>query len=392
MSVRVAVVISHPIQHFCPQYASWSRLPGIDLKVFFAARIGMESYYDPDFGQEVQWKGLALDFEHAFLPGAEDRRSSANIEAEGLDDALSAFRPDLVIAYGYSVPLQRRAIRWAKANNVKLAMISDAELRTPRPAWKLAAKQLIVRQWIAKVDAFLTVGDGNEAYYRAYGARDARFFRAGFPIDTVAMDAALENYEERRELLRTRLGIPEDHLVLTSVGKLIGRKRSEDLIKLANRMAGRGVTVILAGSGPEEATLRKMSDLEGPGGVIFAGFVQPMELIDFYFATDVYMHPAAIDRHPLAVTEATYCGLPAVVSERIGSYGPSDDVQPGVNGFVHRLGDVAEMEACVRKLMDPELLAEMSAASRQMSHAGQARAHQSALLAMIRALDFGASA
>ena len=119
MSVRVAVVISHPIQHFCPQYASWSRLPGIELKVFFAARIGMEAYYDPDFGQEVQWKGLALDFEHEFLPGAAERKSSANIEAEGLDDALSAFRPDLVIAYGYSVPLQRRAIRWAKANDAE---------------------------------------------------------------------------------------------------------------------------------------------------------------------------------------------------------------------------------------------------------------------------------
>ena len=392
MSVRVAVVISHPIQHFCPQYASWSRLPGIELKVFFAARIGMEAYYDPDFGQEVQWKGLALDFEHEFLPGAEERTSSANIEAEGLDDALSAFRPDLVIAYGYSVPLQRRAIRWAKANDAKLAMISDAELRTPRPAWKLAAKQLIVRQWIAKADAFLTVGDGNEAYYRAYGAHDSRFFRSGFPIDAAAMDAALGDYQHRRTGLRDRYGIPGDHIVLTSVGKLIARKRPGDLIELANRMAGRGVTVILAGSGPEEAKLRQMTHLEGTGGVIFAGFVQPAELIDHYFATDVYMHPASIDRHPLAVTEATYCGLPAVVSERIGSYGPSDDVQPGVNGFVHRLGNVAEMEACVRKLMDPELHVEMSAASRQISRAGQARAHKSALLALIRALDFGAPA
>ena len=56
------------------------------------------------------------------------------------------------------------------------------------------------------------------------------------------------------------------------------------------------------------------------------------------------------------------------------------------------LETLAEMEACVRKLMDPELHAEMSAASRKISHAGQARAHGSALLAMIRALDFGARA
>lgn len=392
MSIRVAVVISHPIQHFCPQYESWARLPGVDLKVFFAARIGMEAYFDPDFGQEVQWKGLRLDFEHAFLPGAEKRTTSTMIEAEGLDDALAAFRPDLVIAYGYTVPLQRRAIRWAKTHGAKLAMISDAELRTPRPAWKQAAKQLLVRQWIAKFDAFLTVGDGNEAYYRAYGALDTQFFRSGFPIDTMAIDAALADRERRSAGLRERMGIPGDHLVLMSVGKLIGRKRQEDLIRLSNRMAGTGVTVVLAGSGPDEEKLRPMADRNGPGGVIFAGFVQPGELIDYYLATDVYMHPASVDRHPLAVSEATYCGVPAVVSERIGSYGPSDDVQPGVNGFVHRLGDVGDMEASVRKLMDPALREEMSAASARIARGSQARAHGGAVQAMIRTMDLGARA
>lgn len=390
MSIRVAVVISHPIQHFCPQYASWAQLPGIDLKVFFAARIGMDAYFDPDFGQDVQWKGLRLDFEHEFLPGAEERTTSTMIEAEGLDDALSEYQPDLVIAYGYTVPLQRRAIRWANANGAKLAMISDAELRTPRPAWKQAAKQLLVRQWIAKFDAFLTVGDGNEAYYRAYGARDTQFFRSGFPIDTLAIDAALGARDRLRAGLRNRLGLSDNHLVLMSAGKLIGRKRPEDLIELSNRMVDDGVTVILAGSGPDEANLRPMAEREGPGGVIFAGFVQPEELIAYYLATDVYMHPASVDRHPLAVSEATYCGLPAVVSERIGSYGPSDDVQPGFNGFVHSLGNVAEMEACVRKLMDPALHAEMSAASTRISRASQARAHGGALQAMIRTMDFGA--
>ena len=386
MNVRVAVVISHPIQHFCPQYESWAKLPGVDLKVFFAARIGMESYFDPDFGQDVQWKGLRLNFEHVFLPGAEARKTSAGIDAEGLDAALAGFSPDLVIAYGYSVPLQKRAIRWANANGAKLAMISDAELRTPRPVWKQLAKAIIVRPWIKRFDAFLTVGDGNEAYYRSYGAEDLQFFRSGFPIDTVAFDDALAGRDERRGRIRARLGIPEDHLVLMSVGKLIGRKRPQDLVALANRTADRNVSIILAGSGPDEANLKSMAKVEGPGGVIFAGFVQPMDLLDYYLATDVYMHPAEVDRHPLSVTEATYCGIPAVVSERIGSFGPSDDLQPGVNGFVHALGDLEDMELCVNRLNDRDLRDQMSKASTQIAHANQARAHGGALMAMMRAM------
>ena len=146
----------------------------------------MEAYFDPDFGQDVQWTGLRLNFEHEFLPGAEAQTTSVMIESEGLDDALKAFAPELVIAYGYTVPLQKRAIRWANDNAVKLAMISDAELRTPRPKWKELAKAVLVRPWIRRFDAFLTVGDGNEAYYRAFGAKDVQFFRSGFPIDTKA--------------------------------------------------------------------------------------------------------------------------------------------------------------------------------------------------------------
>ncbi|MEM9060194.1 MAG: glycosyltransferase family 4 protein [Pseudomonadota bacterium] len=386
MSVRVAVVISHPIQHFCPQYASWSKLPGIDLKVFFAARIGMEAYFDPDFGQDVQWKGLDLDFEHAFLPGAEDRTTSTMIEAEGLDGALDAFAPDMVVIYGYTVPLQQRAIRWASARGVKIAMISDAELRTPRPVWKRLAKEVLIRRWIAKIDVFLTVGDGNEAYYRAYGARDRQFFRSGFPIDTAKLDAAFMEKPARRERLRAELGIPQEHLVLMSVGKLIPRKRPADMVDLARRMGGQGVTVILAGSGPEEAALKKRAGSQGPGGVIFAGFVQPVELIDFYMATDVYMHPAEVDRHPLSVTEGTYCGAPAIVSERIGSYGPSDDLQPGVNGFVHDLGDIDAMSAAVTRLKDQDLYRRMSEASVRISRATQVRAHGGALQAAILSL------
>ena len=170
-----------------------------------------------------------------------------------------------------------------------------------------------------------------------------------------------------------------------SVGKLIGRKRPQDLVRLANRMTGQKITVILAGSGPDEASLRAQTQTEGAGGVIFAGFVQPTDLPDFYLATDVYMHPAEVDRHPLSVTEATYCGNPAIVSERVGSFGPSDDLQPGVNGFVHKLGDLAEMEQCVRRLMEGDLRNQMSGASVRIAHAGQARAHGGALQALMRA-------
>lgn len=60
--------MSHPIQHFCPMYASWASIEGIDLKVFFGSNLGAVKYVDPNFGKEIVWSNLYLDeFKHEFL-------------------------------------------------------------------------------------------------------------------------------------------------------------------------------------------------------------------------------------------------------------------------------------------------------------------------------------
>ena len=67
---RIAIVISHPIQHFCPQYVSFSENPNIILKVFFASTLGYKKYKDLNFDQEISWGNLNLDkFDHTFLNG-----------------------------------------------------------------------------------------------------------------------------------------------------------------------------------------------------------------------------------------------------------------------------------------------------------------------------------
>ena len=53
--LRVAVVVSHPIQHFCPRYLSWAKLPNVDLKVFFASDYGLSTYGDAGFDRDVKW-------------------------------------------------------------------------------------------------------------------------------------------------------------------------------------------------------------------------------------------------------------------------------------------------------------------------------------------------
>jgi glycosyltransferase involved in cell wall biosynthesis len=388
---RVAAVISHAVQHFCPQYTSWAKLPNVDLRVFLASDHGLLAYADQGFGRDVKWAGIRFDFPHEFLRDAKGRTVSDSIDAPDLADRLSMFSPDVVVVYGYSQRLQRRAVRWARSAGASVLMASDSELRARR-SWPVRAmKALVVPSLLKDVTLFLTVGDANEAYYRHYGISDDRFVRCFFPIDVNHYDSVVARREGCRNVVRSALGIPAHHKVLLTVGKLLPRKRQADLVRFSNSLQGQrdDVTVVLAGSGPDEASLRTLARREGAGGVVFAGFVQPEPLAEYNCAADIYVHCSDNEPHSLAISEAIYCGLPVVLSDRCGSYGPTDDVQPGLNGLVYRCGDVRDMSRCIMHVLEEEgVRALMCEASTRIGRAHQVLAHGDGLvqaLALVQA-------
>ena len=390
-AIRLAIVVSHPIQHFCPQYSSWSRLAVANVRVFFASKQGLETYRDAGFGASVRWQGLTLDFPHEFLPGADERPVTAKIDAPALEERLAEFEPHCVVVYGYAQPLQRRAARWARGQRAFVLMIADSELRQRRSWPRRALKALVLPALLRRVDRFLTIGDANEAYMRRYGAMDERFIRCPLSIDVASANEALANRSEGRAAVRDRHGIPDDHHVVLTAGKLVAWKRQRDLVAYSNRVRAErdDVTVILAGSGADEPRLRRLAEAEGPGGVVFAGFVQPQTLAHYYSAADAYVHCSEIDPHPLAVSEAVYAGLPVVLSHCCGNYGPSDDVRPGLNGYVYRCGDVDALASALARIFDSRTRrVAMAQASRRIGRANQRLAHGEGLLQALDSLGF----
>ena len=381
--IRLAIVVSHPIQYFCPQYSSWARLGGVDLRVFFASRQGIETYRDEGFAAPVQWEGLALDFPHEFLPGAADRTVTAALDAPAVEQRLAAFRPHALCVYGYAQRLQRRAAAWARRAGVPVLMFTDSELRSERRWTKRLVKALVLPHLLGRVDRFLTIGDANEAYLRRYGVPDARFVRCYYPIDVASFDRVLEARERVRAAVRERHGLPARHAVLLMAGKLAAHKRQRDLVAFSNRIRRLrdDVTVVLAGSGADERALQRLAQTVGPGGVVFAGFVQPRALAAYYSAADVYVHCSEREPYGVAVAEAVYSGLPVVLSDRCGSFGPSDSVRPGLNGYVYPCGDVAALAAAVTRILASRDRREaMARASLCIGRDNQRLAHGGALL------------
>ena len=61
--------MSHPIQHFCPLWQNLARRPGVELRVFYYSRHGVEGSLDQEFGIKVTWDvDLLTGYMHEFLP------------------------------------------------------------------------------------------------------------------------------------------------------------------------------------------------------------------------------------------------------------------------------------------------------------------------------------
>jgi glycosyltransferase involved in cell wall biosynthesis len=387
--VRVAIVVSHPIQHYCPFYEALAADGRLQLKVFFASTAGVRGYFDPEFGRKIQWsQNLTEGYQFEFLPGAAAADPAVAIDNPALNARLKEWNPSVVQVYGFHHGISRRALLWAKRNRRRTLFVSDSELRTRRTWLTRVRKQLSVPLLNRLVDGFLTIGDQNEAYYSHYGVKRSALFRCPYPIDSRLFDEAWEQRAERKRRMRAALGIPTDAIALLTVGKLTTRKRPEDVLRAIPRIVSHlhySVIAVLAGDGPERTKLELLAKVVGHDRVRVAGFMNIDQLVDCYLAADILVHPSEEDPHPLATSEAVFCGLPAVVSDRVGSVGPTDDVRIGENALEYPVGDIDALAVSIRHLVtDTELRTRMSRRSREI---GRQRTLKVSVDGFVRAIN-----
>lgn len=136
-------------------------------------------------------------------------------------------------------------------------------------------------------------------------------------------------------------------------------KRVDWLIRLTAAIPG--LSVLLAGDGPEQPRARLMAaDLGVADRVCFLGFVaDPAEA---FAAADLFVLPSAAEACPLSLLQAMAAGLP-VVATRVG--GVPELVRQGVDGLLTPSDDPAALYAATASLAaDGALRAAMGRSAR----------------------------
>ena len=83
--------------------------------------------------------------------------------------------------------------------------------------------------------------------------------------------------------------------------------------------------------------------------VFFLGFKNQQDLPACYAMSDLLVLPSSVEPWGLVVNEAMCFGLPVIASDRVGA--AADLVNPGVNGFTFRVGDIESLAGLLRSLL-----------------------------------------
>lgn len=115
--------------------------------------------------------------------------------------------------------------------------------------------------------------------------------------------------------LRYAIGVPMDRPVVLAVGALDRRKRHDLVIRsLAPLLAAGECTLVIAGSGPEQAALRRLGSRLGVRDALsLRGFVR--NVVPLYAAADVFVQASMAEGVPQAVVQAVAAGVPVVATE-----------------------------------------------------------------------------
>jgi glycosyltransferase involved in cell wall biosynthesis len=335
---------------------------------------------------------LLEGYEYEFLGNgsAGERAGGPQAARPRLLSRLNEYRPHAIWVHGYGHRDCRRTLRWAGGRAAAL-MFGDSELLRPRSLWRRVAKQLVLRRLFRRCDAFVTIGDNNEAYYAQYGVPPTKMFRGACPIDVRRFqDAVTAADRPSRAQMRARFGLPEQGVVIVFSGKLIPLKRPGDLVQAIAELQRRGVDAyaLFVGDGPLKPELQTQVQADGLDPRIrFTGFVNQREMPLVLECGDVLAVTSDRDAHPLAVTESMAVGHPVVVSDRVGCVGPTDSARPGVNALVYPVGQVAALADALQSLIeDAELRQRMAQASLELVKQQDVPVTVAAVLRALRSL------
>jgi glycosyltransferase involved in cell wall biosynthesis len=295
-------------------------------------------------------------------------------------------KSDCCIVYGHAYVSFWLAIATAKLLGKPLLLGTDAtslESHYGAGGWKSSLKKRVLPFLYNHVaDLVLVPSTAAKRFICSLPVAERRVALTPYVVDNDAI-AAIAGAADRRKI-RAEWQIPESATVAVFCAKFLPRKRPQDVLQAFAQANPPGSYLVMVGAGPEWDNLQKETGRLGiKDRVRFVGLVKYSRLPEVYAASDLLVFPSEHEPYGLPVNDAMVCGIPAVVSDRVGA--GLDLIEDGRTGFVYPCGDVAALAAILRRLLaDPAQLKRMGEAARRRMDAWSPRDNAEATILAAR--------
>ena len=122
---------------------------------------------------------------------------------------------------------------------------------------------------------------------------------------------------DNKKMLRKKFGIPEDGVIILSLGRLSEQKQPQKMIEVFSVIEKelKDVTLAIAGKGELLEKTKEFARQKELMNVTFLGYIDEKDKPDLYACSDYYIMTSNYEGQPLTLLEAMASGLPCIVSD-----------------------------------------------------------------------------
>lgn len=338
--VKVAFVITHPIQYYVPILVELTKRGNIELKVFYTWGEESISKYDPGFNRVVQWDIPLLDgYDFEFLENVASDKGTHHfkgIDNPNIIQRITDFSPDKLVVFGWSYKSHLRILRHFKGK-IAIYFRGDSHLLDSLSFLKNQLRKWYLRWVYSHIDYALAVGTNNKEYYRWAGVKEDSILFAPHAINEKTFLSNIPEAEIEAKEWKAKLGIPVNHIIFLYTGKFEHRKNLEVLLGAKLKLMNQHCSLLMVGNGPDELQLKEKSKQDPH--IHFIDFVNQTKMPMIYKMADVFVLPSSSETWGLGINEAMNCGLAILASNKVGS--AIDLVKD--NGMIFNYSDVNDL-------------------------------------------------
>ena len=357
--VRVAAVFPEPTPYRAPLLDRVAANPEVDLTVLYAADTvaGRTWSVDPKH-RSVFLRGVRI-------PGAQRILHHDYPVTPGVVGALMDARPEVVVVSGWSTFAAQAAITWCGVRDIPYLLVVESHDEGPRAGWRRKVKGTVVPPIVERAAGLLVTGTLARDSMIARGAHPERVRVFANTVDVDRFGHRVDALAASRSELREALGARDDDVIVLSVARLAPEKGLDVLVRAVADAGDARLLLVVAGEGLER---RRLETLAREVGVrlVLVGDVDWERIVELYAAADCFALLSEREPWAVVVNEAAACGLPLVLSDRVGA--AHDLLRDGENGRLVPAGDVEAAGAALRELAaEPERRIAWGVRSRELA-------------------------